>query len=314
MAAQRSAEAAREATTRMHHAAQQAAAQARSAQQQANDHVAAAIHEQQARAHAAAAQQTREVAARVAAGMRAAADAVAAAAGIDPTATGGPSSSAAAGHEHQQEGVSAINNVDGHDANTFSPPVDIYDDTEARAWIVHVAVPGARREDISVSFDARRGELNVAGVVTRPGDERFIASLVQAERRVGFFERVVRIPPTVTGTAGVDANNAPASPKAPAVVDTEADMHDGDDKFAELMDLGGGETSTAAAGKEDGKEKGKEMEEGADAESPAGNQPPHWEVDDANTSARLEDGLLIITVPKPEPKEEWTVVKKVDIE
>jgi HSP20 family protein len=115
------------------------------------------------------------------------------------------------------------------------------------AYILHVALPGAKKEDVGVNWDAEKGELNVAGVVYRPGDEEFISSLRQGERKVGVFERSVKLPLAGAAAAG-----------------------------------GEGE---------------KEREE---------------EIDSDGITAKLEDGILVVTVPKVE--KEWTDVKKVDIE
>ncbi|KAJ5038751.1 uncharacterized protein L3040_006431 [Drepanopeziza brunnea f. sp. 'multigermtubi'] len=124
--------------------------------------------------------------------------------------------------------------------DTFTPPIDVFS-TEA-AYVLHIALPGAKKEDVGVNWDADKGELNIAGVVYRPGDETFLKSLKSGERRVGAFERSVKLPPR---------------------------------------------------GKEE-----EEEEEGA-------------EVDGEEIGAKLEDGLLVITVPKVE--REWIEVKKVDI-
>jgi HSP20 family protein len=115
------------------------------------------------------------------------------------------------------------------------PPVDIF--TTETSYVLHIALPGAKKEDVGVNFDAEKSELNIAGVVYRPGDEEFLKSLSQSERRVGVFERTVKIPPT-----------------------------------------------------------GQEKEE----------------VDGDAVTAKMEDGVLIVTIPKVE--KEWTDVKKVDIE
>jgi HSP20 family protein len=115
------------------------------------------------------------------------------------------------------------------------PPVDVFA-TETE-YVLHIALPGAKKEDVGVNFDADKGELNVAGVVYRPGDEEFLKSLTQSERRVGVFERTIKIQPT-----------------------------------------------------------GEEKEE----------------VDGDAIVAKMEDGVLIVTIPKVE--KEWTDVKKVDID
>ncbi|CAK7220059.1 hypothetical protein SCUCBS95973_004028 [Sporothrix curviconia] len=143
----------------------------------------------------------------------------------------------------------AADNVDatatGDDADHFSPPVDIFVDDNRGGWILHVALPGANKEDIDVQWDADRGLLTIAGVVVRPGDEAFLEGLINAERRVGLFQREVRLPP----------------------FGAEAD-------------------SNSAAAKQ--------------------------EVDAVGITARMENGVLIVTVPTVD--KEWTEVRQVDIE
>ncbi|CZT02940.1 hypothetical protein WAI453_012168 [Rhynchosporium graminicola] len=118
--------------------------------------------------------------------------------------------------------------------NTFTPPIDVFS-TET-AYVLHIALPGAKKEDVGVNYDSDKGELNVAGVVYRHGDEEFLKSLSQSERKVGMFERTVKLPPA----------------------------HE-------------------------------EKEE----------------VDGDSITAKLEDGVLVVTVPKIE--KDWTEVKRVDI-
>ena len=129
----------------------------------------------------------------------------------------------------------AATNRDGTSANSkdFTPPADIFDTPDA--YVVHVSLPGAKKEDVGVNWDADKSELNIAGVVYRPGDEEFLKTLALNERKVGVFERKVKL--------GSKAN--------PANVDADA------------------------------------------------------------ISAKMEDGVLLITIPK---NEEFVDVKKVDIE
>lgn len=127
------------------------------------------------------------------------------------------------------------------DSGTFVPPVDIFN--TSNNWTLHVAVPGAKKEDVNVHWDADRSTLLISGLVYRPGDEEFLNTLVAAQRRVGLFERRVQLPP-----AGISHN-------------------------------------------EDGEKE---------------------EVDADHITARMEDGILVVVVPKVE--KEWTEVKKVDIE
>lgn len=121
------------------------------------------------------------------------------------------------------------------DDNSFSPPTDVFNTTSA--YVLHFALPGAKKEDIGVSWDPERNVLRVSGVVHRLGDENFLRALHNGERRVGEFEREIELPPT-----GVS---------------------DKDD------------------------------------------------VDEEGITAKMEDGILIVTVPKIE--KEWTEIRKVDI-
>lgn len=125
------------------------------------------------------------------------------------------------------------------DTETIVPPMDVFNSPEA--WTIHMALPGAKKEDIAVNWDSDRSHLVVSGVIYRPGDEEFLAGLVNAERKVGLFERMISLPlPTQDETAEKE------------------------------------------------------------------------EVDDERITAKMEDGILIIVVPKLE--RDWTEVRKVDIE
>ena len=128
---------------------------------------------------------------------------------------------------------------DGFDSERFTPPVDVFDG--AGFWTVHVALPGARKEDVGVHWEADSSSLAISGVVYRPGDEEFIAGLVSGERKVGLFNRKIKLPPA--------AKN--------------------------------------------------------------GHQKKD-EVDSDGIAAKMQDGVLIVVVPKVE--KEWTEVRKVEIE
>ncbi|TEA10203.1 Heat shock protein 16 [Colletotrichum sidae] len=121
------------------------------------------------------------------------------------------------------------------DDSCFMPPVDTF--VTERSYVLHFALPGAKKEDIGVDWDTDKGELRVAGVVYRPGDEEFLATMASSERRVGVFSRSVALP-----SAGSDRE----------------------------------------------------------------------EIDAVAIAAKIEDGVLIVTVPKLE--KEWTEIHKVDIE
>lgn len=59
---------------------------------------------------------------------------------------------------------------------------------------VHVSLPGAKKEDVAVSWDAEKSALTISGVVYRPGDEELLKTLALDERKeVGAFERKVRL-------------------------------------------------------------------------------------------------------------------------
>lgn len=130
-------------------------------------------------------------------------------------------------------------NAEETDNESFRPPLDMFN--TANNWTLHLAVPGAKKEDIGVNWESRSSTLTVSGVVHRPGDEEFLGSMVSGERRVGLFERKIKLPPA-------------------------------DDSNDENKD----------------------------------------EVDSDHISAKMEDGILVIVVPKLE--KEWTDIKKVDIE
>ena len=139
--------------------------------------------------------------------------------------------------QQQQQGRGAGGD---EDVPSFTPPLDLFE--QADRWVLHMAVPGAKKEDVGVSWDADRSVLRVSGVVYRPGDEEFLQGLVSGERSTGLFAREVRLPPFESGK------------------------------------------------KENSKE----------------------EVNAEGIEAKMEDGILIITVRKVEKG--WTEVKKVDIQ
>jgi len=121
-------------------------------------------------------------------------------------------------------------------ADDFKPEADVFD-TES-AFVVHVSLPGAKKEDIAVNWDSEKSELSISGVTYRPGDEDFLKTLALDERQgqVGAFKKAVRL-----GSRAI---------------------------------------------------------------------PAQVEVDEI--SAKLEDGILIVTVPKLD--KDYVEVKKVDIE
>ncbi|KAF9734906.1 hypothetical protein PMIN06_008314 [Paraphaeosphaeria minitans] len=94
------------------------------------------------------------------------------------------------------------------DENTdFSPEADIFDTPSA--FVVHVSLPGAKKEDVGVNWDHEKSELSIAGVIYRPGDEDFLKTLAMDERKVGPFERKVRLG-TRANPAAIDADGITA--------------------------------------------------------------------------------------------------------
>jgi HSP20 family protein len=73
----------------------------------------------------------------------------------------------------------------------FRPPVDVF--ATPTAYHIHVSLPGAKKEDVGLNYDADKSELAIAGVVYRPGDEAFLKTLSMGERAVGVFDRRVRL-------------------------------------------------------------------------------------------------------------------------
>ncbi|QIW96349.1 hypothetical protein AMS68_001867 [Peltaster fructicola] len=73
----------------------------------------------------------------------------------------------------------------------FKPEADVFDTAEA--FVVHVALPGAKKEDVGVNWDAEKSELSIAGVIYRPGDEEFLKTLALDERRIGAFDKRIRL-------------------------------------------------------------------------------------------------------------------------
>ncbi|KAF2849151.1 HSP20-like chaperone, partial [Plenodomus tracheiphilus IPT5] len=89
----------------------------------------------------------------------------------------------------------------------YTPDADVFD-TES-AFVVHISLPGAKKEDVGVNWDAEKSELSVAGVTYRPGNEEFLKTLALDERKVGPFERKIRLGTRAT-PAHVDADGITA--------------------------------------------------------------------------------------------------------
>ncbi|KAJ8116340.1 hypothetical protein OPT61_g2213 [Boeremia exigua] len=89
----------------------------------------------------------------------------------------------------------------------FTPDADIFD--TSLSYFIHVSLPGAKKEDVGVNWDAEKSELSVAGVIYRPGDEELLKTLAMSERKVGPFERKIRLG-TRANPAHVDADGITA--------------------------------------------------------------------------------------------------------
>ncbi|KAF3913191.1 hypothetical protein AA313_de0205909 [Arthrobotrys entomopaga] len=79
----------------------------------------------------------------------------------------------------------------GGNDQEFTPRMDLFDTPDT--FVVHIALPGALKEDIGINYDFDNAELQVSGVVHRPGDEEFQKHLVEGERRVGAFDRKIKL-------------------------------------------------------------------------------------------------------------------------
>lgn len=77
------------------------------------------------------------------------------------------------------------------ESKDFQPPVDVF--STPAAYHIHVSLPGAKKEDVGLNYDADKSELSIAGVIYRPGDEEFLKTLSMGERKVGVFDRKVRL-------------------------------------------------------------------------------------------------------------------------
>jgi HSP20 family protein len=106
--------------------------------------------------------------------------------GFGPWAQGFPDLSALSGlfqPQQQQQGE--------RDSQDWSPEADVFD--TPNSYVVHISLPGAKKEDIGVNWDPENSELTIAGVVHRPGDEDFLKTIAMDERKVGAFERKIRL-------------------------------------------------------------------------------------------------------------------------
>jgi HSP20 family protein len=92
----------------------------------------------------------------------------------------------------------------------FEPRTDIFD--TANQYIVHLSLPGAKKQDVGVDWDGEHSVLRITGVVHRPEvDEEMLARLVVngRKRENGVFEKAIRLgtkrDPASVDVAGITA-------------------------------------------------------------------------------------------------------------
>lgn len=141
-----------------------------------------------------------------------------------------------------------------HKETDFTPRADIFN--APTKYVIHISLPGAQKDDISLDYDYEKSTLDVAGVVYRPGLTEPLADALLVDgraREVGVFEKSVRLD-TATGARGpVPVDEAKISAKlADGVL------------VVELPKLDGGEEKKprrieVEQVREKGQEKGKEV-------------------------------------------------------
>ena len=91
-----------------------------------------------------------------------------------------------------------------NDIDTFTPPLDLF--STPTSYTLHLAIPGAKKEDVGVNWDPETSTLHIAGVIHRIGDEEFLKTLQgKGERTVGMFERKVELKGDEVDAEGIGA-------------------------------------------------------------------------------------------------------------
>ncbi|KAH8153443.1 uncharacterized protein LAJ45_02256 [Morchella importuna] len=72
-------------------------------------------------------------------------------------------------------------------SSELSPAADVFD--TATSYVIHISLPGAKKEDIWIGFDEQKSEIQISGVVYRNGDEELLKTLTVGERGSGFLRR-----------------------------------------------------------------------------------------------------------------------------
>ncbi|GAD99549.1 conserved hypothetical protein [Paecilomyces variotii No. 5] len=99
----------------------------------------------------------------------------------------------------------------GNEEMDFIPRADVF--STANEFVVHIPLPGAKKSDISVEYDAENSTLRLQGIVHRPGmTEEMGHALVVNERayKTGVFERKLKLGHR-RETAHIDADKITAS-------------------------------------------------------------------------------------------------------
>ena len=92
----------------------------------------------------------------------------------------------------------------------FEPRADVFDTAEQ--YVIHLSLPGAKKDDLGVDWDGENSVLRIAGVVHRPGaDEELLKhlSVDGRKREVGLFEKSIKLgtkrDPAAIDVAGINA-------------------------------------------------------------------------------------------------------------
>lgn len=92
----------------------------------------------------------------------------------------------------------------------FEPRTDIFDTTSH--YVIHLSLPGAKKQDVGVDWDGENSILRITGVVHRPDtDEEMLSKLVVdgRKRENGVFEKAIRLgtkrDPASVDVAGISA-------------------------------------------------------------------------------------------------------------
>lgn len=88
------------------------------------------------------------------------------------------------------------------ESDKYKPEVDVFNTPET--FFIHVPLPGAKKEDIELNWDPKAVKISISGVIIRPGSEDLVKTIALDERKVGAFERKVRLgsrmnPPKIDG-------------------------------------------------------------------------------------------------------------------